>query len=72
MSFKYTEKEVIICQRSRTTMRMRRYASNFVGYVQRTQVSKESCYSAPEVKVIHPNKRQVVIVVFAMSGINMN
>jgi hypothetical protein len=53
-------------------MKMKRYASNFAGYVQRIQMLRESCYSAPEVKAIYQNEKQVVTVVFVMSGISMN
>ncbi len=53
-------------------MRMKRYASNFAGVVQRIQVSRETSCSVSEEKAVHPNRKQVATVDSVMSGINMN
>jgi hypothetical protein len=54
----------------KTIMKMKPSVLNFVGFVQPILVLKVSCYIAPEVRALHPNRNQGVIAVRVISGTN--
>jgi hypothetical protein len=51
-------------------MKMKPSVSNFAGYVQAIQGSKETYYSVLGVKAVHPNRNPGVFAAPVMSGIN--